>query len=175
MMKKQSRYISGPIISVGKYRWAFYKNKRMTFTLLKKMGISNEEIEITKRQMKICTSPPGVYGGPVKNEDSVTEFLGRLGLKKEHITFKTRYHVTDHDAITPDRTPKVGVQYDYTIPSKGFKNRMLANLEAENRYSWYCKIYNEGGKPTQPVQLILLDKDGNIAKKKHNNYKPKRK
>lgn len=175
--KKKSTYIQGPVISVKKYRWAYYKGKRMSYGYIMTLGISRDDLEVTKRQLKLVVTPAGVYGGHVTDDDSVTEFLVKLGLKAKFITFKTRYHVTDHDVPTPDKTPiPPNITYDYKGTNRGFKNRMLANLEAETRYEWFCKMCTDAlGKPTQPVQLILLNKDGNVAKKKNNGWKPRTK
>lgn len=174
--KKKSTYVQGPIISVAKHRWAYYNGKKMSYGYLMTLGISREDLEVNKRQLKLTVTPSGVYGAPVTDDDSVTEFLVKLGLKRKLITFKTRYHVTDHDVVTADKTPTPpNIVYDYSKTQRGFKNRMLANLEAETRYEWFCKMCMDGSKPTQPVQLILLDRDGNIAKKKNNGWKPKAK
>jgi len=173
--KKKSTYIQGPMISVVKRKWCYYKSKRLSLGYLKDLGVTLGQIEIVRGKMGVMRSPEGVYGGHVTNEKSVTDFLTRLGLKEKLISFKTRYHITDNDAITSDETPKTGLIYEYS-KSKGFPNRMLANAEAITRYEWFCRIcVDASNKPSQPVRLVLHDKEGNVTKKRFNGFKPKTK
>ena len=168
--------------SVGKFRFLFYKGRKMSYGYLQELGVSSQVISETKKRLGLLDSPGGSYGAPVRGErepllDFVTQLLSDdraegTHFDRDQLEIKVRYHVMLNDTITCDEPPATmdGVP-DY-YKNKGYKNLDIANAYAEKTFEYYSKfLKDDKNKPIQLVRLELKDKEGAIIVKKTNGYK----
>lgn len=183
-MKKQKKKGKPPVVqySVGRFIFAFYKGKRMSWGYLQALGASSQVIREVRTEAGLFQSPTGYCGGPVEDGPKVIEYLTQLlshprvegtHFDPEELKLRVRYHIMLGDVITVDEPPNDSKgELDYT-KNNGYKSLELANAAAQSFFNYYEKwLRDSKNQPIQPVKLILRDKTGNITTKKSNNYKP---
>jgi len=179
--KKIRRHISPVVYSVGRFRFLYYKDRKLSYGHLKDLGVTTLDIAELRSEMGYFESPPGCYGGNIEDDhkSKTIDFMCRLlkkrikGFNPDDLTTKIRYHVMEDDRITVDVPPAPGSggNRDYT-KNKGYKSRESAEVAAEAFFKYYSNFCRDGSnKPTQPIKLLLLDEHGNVKKKASNGYK----
>lgn len=179
---KHSKKPPEVVYSVGRYVFAYYDDKRLRYGYSLSLGISSQVIKEVQGEMGLMECPAGFSGGPVEDVTATKAFLTQLlshsrvlgsRFDPEKLRMKVRYHVTIGGTITCDNPPKDQTgQLDYS-QSEGYKTLYLAHAAAQSFFNYYEKwLRDSKNKPSQPVKLVLHDKEGNIILKKFNNYKP---